>query len=108
MKKKQIIWNGISYLFLAVVALSVLLPLIYTVMGSFKSNAEILAHPDKLIPLEFTLDNYRKTITDSGFNIPQMLWNSIWYTCISVLIAIFMSTITGYVFARGGDFRGGK
>lgn len=108
MKKKKIILDGIAYAILLIVALLVLLPLVYTILGSFKSNTEILVHPEKLIPMEFTLENYEKATVGSGFNIPQMLWNSIWYTCVSVLISVFMAMITGYVFARGGDFPGGK
>lgn len=108
MKKKKMIADSLTYIVLIGMAFITLLPLIYTIFGSFKSNSEILVHPESLIPLDFTLENYEKAVSNSDFNIPRMLWNSIWYTTVSMAITVFLSTITGYVFARGGNFPGGK
>lgn len=77
-------------------------------MASFKTNAEIMTHPEALLPLEPTLDNYKIAMTTGNFNIPRMFWNSTYYTLLSVLITITISSLTGYVFARGGNFPGSK
>lgn len=96
------------YIFLTAVLFVTLLPVLYTVAASFKSNSEIMAHPERLFPLEPTLDNYRAAVSNDSFNIPRMFCNSLWYTVSVVIITLTISTLTGYVFARGGDFPGSK
>ena len=96
------------YIFLTAVLFVTLLPVLYTVAASFKSNSEIMAHPERLFPLEPTLDNYRAAVSNDSFNIPRMFFNSLWYTVSVVIITLTISTLTGYVFARGGDFPGSK
>lgn len=96
------------YIFLTAVLFVTLLPVLYTVAASFKSNSEIMAHPERLFPLEPTLDNFRAAVSNDSFNIPRMFFNSLWYTVSVVIITLTISTLTGYVFARGGDFPGSK
>ena len=45
-EKKQVISNTMLYLFLTVVLIGTLFPLLYTILASFKSNAEILTNPE--------------------------------------------------------------
>ena len=72
MKSKKIL-NIICYIILILVLFFTLLPLIYTVLSSFKTNSEIMAHPENLWPENFTLDNYKIAMTSRDFNIPLML-----------------------------------
>ena len=37
-----------------------------------------------------------------------MFWNSTYYTVLTVIITITISSLSGYVFARGGNFPGSK
>ena len=108
MKKKEKIINLVIYVFLILVLLITILPLLYTVFGSFKSNAEILTHPERLIPLEPTLLNYLEAINSDEFNVLQMFWNSTYYSVITVLLTVTTALAAGYVFARGGNFPGSK
>ena len=39
-----------KYLFLGVVAIFVIMPIAYTISSSFKTNAEIMAHPEHFWP----------------------------------------------------------
>lgn len=82
-------------------------PLIATILASFKTNMEIMTMPWKILPQSFTLDNYAKALESDNFNAGLMLFNSIWYSFSSVLITVFISAVTGYVFARA-DFPGKK
>lgn len=100
MKSKKVL-NIICYIILILVLFFTLLPLIYTVLSSFKTNSEIMAHPENLWPENFTLDNYKIAMTSRDFNIPLMLWNSIYYTLICVVGTVITSSMAGYVFARG-------
>lgn len=108
MKKRKIIADVITYTFLIAVLVIVVLPIFYTLMSSFKTNSEIMAYPDRLFPEHFTLDNYKEAWGSGNFNIPRMLWNSIYYTVFCVIITVTMSSLVGYVFARGGNFPGSK
>lgn len=97
----------ISYLILTAVLALTLLPLVYTITSSFKSNMEIMTNPGQLLPETFTLDNYREAWTNSNFNVGRMLWNSTYYTIFNVIVTMTLSAMGGYVFARG-NFRGKK
>lgn len=108
MKKRKIIKKAFMYVFLSVVLFLTVLPVIYTILASFKTNAEIMTHPERLWPMEPTIENYKTALTTSNFNVLRMLWNSTYYTILSVLITVTISSLTGYVFARGGNFKGSK
>ena len=90
-----------KHLFLILLLLLIMFPLLYTVLSSFKTNTEILANPERLFPQKFTFDNYIEAWNSSSFPVLTMLFNSICYTGISVIITIMISSMTGYVFARG-------
>lgn len=108
MKKKEKVINLVIYIYLIFVLFITILPLLYTVFGSFKSNAEIMTHPERLIPLEPTLLNYLEAINSDEFNVLQMFWNSTYYSVITVLLTVTTALAAGYVFARGGNFPGSK
>ncbi len=108
MKRAEFIKKTIIYIFLCAVLFVTILPVIYTVFASFKTNSEIMTHPETLFPLEPTLDNYKAALTTGSFNIPLMFWNSTYYTVLTVIITITISSLSGYVFARGGNFPGSK
>jgi len=101
----KIIKNVFKYGFLSFLALVILFPLIYTVAGSFKTNMEIMAYPELIFSREPSWDNYKTIFAEKNFNFGKMLFNSVWYTATSVCITLVLSTLLGYVFARG-EFRG--
>lgn len=93
------------YAILLIVGCFTMLPILYTIMGAFKTNAEILAHPERLFPLKFTLDNFKMAWNSRNFDIKLLTWNSIYYTVFCVAVTLFTASLGGYVFARG-DFYG--
>ena len=95
------------YAILLLMSLLIVFPLIYCLSASLKTNMEIMAMPEKVFPKELTFDNYRKIMNSDSFNIGHMLFNSVWYTVLSVCITVFLSMVCGYVFARG-EFPGKK
>ena len=98
---KKTMKNAPLYLFLIVVLFFTLLPVLYTVLASFKSNSEILTTPEALFPKNPTFDNYITAWKSESFNVGRMLWNSIYYTLFCVTINLLTSSTAGYVFARG-------
>lgn len=105
--KLNIFSKIIIYVFLLIVLFITVLPIIYTISGAFKTNSEILAYPERLLPAKPTLDNFKQAWNSNNFNIRQMTWNSTYYTLICVAITLFTASMGGYVFARG-DFYGQK
>lgn len=106
-KKKNIITNTVVYAFLIFMVVVVAFPLLYIVLSSFKTNSEMLAHPENIFPKEPTFDNYIQAWNSPNFSVKTMLWNSIYYTVVCVAITLISSSMCGYVFARG-HFRGKK
>lgn len=106
-KTSRIISGTVMYIILVTVALISLFPIIYVIAASFKTNAEIMAHPEALFPMQPTIDNYKTTLGSGDFNIPRMFLNSTYYTVVCVTVVILLASMGGYVFERG-EFRGKK
>ncbi len=107
-KRNNFIVTAIKYIFLITVLFFTLIPVVYTFCAAFKTNMEIMTDPASLFPKQPTLDNFKAAMTGEGFNIPRMFWNSTWYSATVVAITVIMSSLVGYVFARGGNFPGSK
>ncbi len=91
----------ITYIMLLFAALVTLFPIMYVVFSSFKSNMEIMSMTPKLLPEVWTLENYKNIFNFEDFNVWLLLKNSIVYTAICVISTLIVSSVTGYVFARG-------
>lgn len=98
---KKALKNIPIYIFLIIVLFITLLPIVYTVFASFKTNAEILTTPETLFPRNPTFDNYITAWNSDNFRVGRMLWNSTYYTIFCVIINLLTSSTAGYVFARG-------
>ncbi len=101
MKTRKIILELLKYLVLSVVLIIAVFPIFYTVMGSFKTNMEIMTEPAKIFPKSLTLDNYITAMQTSEYNLLTMLKNSIIYSALSVLIMVTIASSSAYVFAKG-------
>ncbi len=104
-RKMNTFEKAVLYAVLILISAITLLPLIYTIAGAFKSNSEILAHPENLLPSKPTFENFKIAWNSNQFNVKQMTINSVIYTLVVVATTIFTATLGGYVFARG-DFYG--
>lgn len=105
MRKKT--GNLILYAILIILLAVVIFPLFYTLMASFKSNAEILVSPGTVFPKKPTFDNYITVWNSPEFDVKTMLWNSIYYTVILVAASLLTSSMAGFVFSRA-EFPGKK
>jgi len=94
--------------------IAVLIPLIWAVLGSLKTEAEFREIPVHLIPRNPTLEAYAavlglESVLDgdkgpgvlaAGGRLPRSLLNSTIVTTIEVLSVVTTSSLAGYVFAR--------
>ncbi|NLB90712.1 MAG: carbohydrate ABC transporter permease [Clostridiales bacterium] len=103
MKKKKKINIVFVYLVLLVVFIFTIFPILYTFMGSFKSNQELLTSGSTLFPEKFVMDNYKQAWSLANFE--QYTWNSLYMSVAIVVGTIITSTVAGYAFERG-KFKG--
>lgn len=99
--KKRRTFKSYHYLiiaFLGILSVVMMYPLLWMLMTSFKTNADIRANRTKFFPVEWTLEGYRTAFEKA----PIVSWfvNSILITVIITLAVIITSTMIGYVFAK--------
>lgn len=73
-------------------------PLFWLVSTSFRPASELLLVPPRLLPEQWTLDNYAKVFASA----PMLLymWNSLLFATISTVFILLTSVVAGYVFAK--------
>lgn len=90
------------YLVCVLVAAFVLIPILTTIVGGFKTSAELLSSPFSL-PTVWHWDNYGNVLSQSAFW--QSVGNSVIVTLATVTLLMLISCPTAFVFARM-PFRG--
>jgi multiple sugar transport system permease protein len=87
-----------TFLVLAFVAFVVLLPFIWTLLTSFKVNADIVTYPPQLFPRTLTLSHY----ADIWHRIPyaRQLLNTVIFAGGVTAISLFLDSLTAYALAR--------
>ncbi len=108
----EILLKIVVTVILAAIALYTILPFIWMVSASFKSEKDVMSVPIKWIPETFKLDNFKKVLnidTKSTTNYHFMLayWNSIKVSVISTVCSVLSASMAGYAFAKL-RFRGSK
>ena len=101
------------YLFLIFMVILTVIPLLYTVSASFKTNMEIATGGINLIPKTFTFDNYKTVWGMSGTGIASKVTytdytiNSIKVSLMTVVLVVLFTSMSAYCFQRG-NFPGQK
>jgi raffinose/stachyose/melibiose transport system permease protein len=84
--------SALIYLILAIMVVGVLLPLIWMLMSSFKTNNEILTAPWG-VPAQLEWSSYG---TAWGSGVSQYIWNSVLVTILSLVIVIVIACAGAY------------
>jgi len=100
--KSTLIHIPIMIVFIAL-ALVMLIPIIWILLGAFKPDAEIIAYPPTFFPAKFTLKNFTKCM--QRIDILQYMKNSIIFSVGTTIPALLVNTLAGYAFARY-EFKG--
>lgn len=93
-----------SYAFIILMIVFTLYPIIYTLLGSFKTNAE-LTLGGGLFPKEWHFENYKNAFMQSSFLRYGI--NSVIVSISVLVIAVLTTSMAGYAFARK-EFYGKK
>jgi N-acetylglucosamine transport system permease protein len=89
--------GGVSHTVLVIWAIVIILPLIWTVLSSFKNNSEIFASPFSL-PSKWNFDNYVSAWTTSG--IGSFFFNTLVVVFGALILTMMFGSMTAYVLAR--------
>ena len=92
------------FIILVFFAFLLLAPLLWMVLGMFKSDAEVLSYPPKYFPVaNHFAENWARVC--SQIDMWGMIWNTTVYAIGTTLPAMFVNALAGYAFARF-NFRG--
>jgi multiple sugar transport system permease protein/raffinose/stachyose/melibiose transport system permease protein len=93
-KMSSIILNII----LLVCSLATIIPFVWMLLSSFKSNADIVAQVQQFIPEQFTLENYKEVL--QKFEFLRYFINSLIYATLITVITLYTSSLSGFVLSK--------
>jgi len=87
-----------TYLLFGAVALLVLFPLGWTLLGAFKASDELFTYPPTFWPRHPSLAAITDILTRAEF--PRYLWNSLVVSGSTVVLTLALGSLAGYAFSR--------
>lgn len=88
----------ITYLGLIACLSLFLFPVAWMVFTSLKSLPEIVSNPLAILPNNWNWSNYVEVFQNHPFG--TYLWNTSWYTAVTVVTTVFFSAMIAFGFAR--------
>lgn len=82
------------------IGLACIYPFLFMISSAFKPSGEVLQTPFQLVTENFTFMNFQKIFTHKHYNMAQWYLNTTVMTLITIVIKIFLITITAYAFAK--------
>lgn len=102
MYRKRLAGPALRYTVLTVGAFVMVLPFLYLLSTSFKSQAYVLTIPPQFIPNPATVSNYTEVWTQD--NLGRYLVNSLIVASGTTVLSLLLSTMMAYAFARFSFF----
>jgi N-acetylglucosamine transport system permease protein len=97
-RRDRSVLSGLSHVALVVWAITVILPIIYTFMASFKSNTEIFGDSPFALPQHFNFASWGRAWDKA--HIGLYLWNSVLVVTFSTVGTMLFGSMAAYVLAR--------
>lgn len=101
--RRATIGNVLTYAAMLPIAAFFLIPVIWLVSLSLRTQSEVFFGVSRFIPEDPTLDNFKRVLTDSGFR--TYLWNSVKLSFLGATGAVVCAAPAAYAFSRM-SFRG--
>lgn len=95
-----------AFIFLLGMAIIWLVPIIYGLTTSFKSEQELMIEAFRILPIEWVLDNYKELLVNNA-STPLLQWflNSLLIAVGSTLLSLVVVSFSAYAYSRM-DFKG--
>lgn len=91
----------LAYLFLIVVSVIWLIPLLFGLATSFRSQTEVVTAGFRMLPVNWVVENYAAIFSDtSSAPILQWIGNSVFIAVTHTLLVVIVISITGYGYSR--------
>ena len=107
-KRNRLLHTSFVYITLALVAFVFILPLVWMLLTSVKSQQEAYYFPPTIIPREFYPDNYIKAWTYPGMDFTRWSFNTLYLSTLTLIGVVLTSSLVAFGFARirfpGRDF----
>jgi ABC-type glycerol-3-phosphate transport system permease component len=87
----------VSYIYIVILSILLVYPVVYTILGSFKTNLELVLGSG-FFPKRFMLDNYVEAFTKGGFTRYSL--NSVIVSCSVTFLVTWTASMSGFVFSR--------
>lgn len=94
LKLQKLLFYGLLFIMTAIY----LGPFLFSLSISFNAEQDVFSWPIKLLPEEWTLDNYQRVWQDLPFG--TWLLNSVTITVIQTICNVFFASLAGFAFAR--------
>ena len=94
---------AVRYLVLIFISAVLLAPFILSFLGTFKTNAEIIAWPPKFLPDNWLWENWANTWNTDlgrGGTFPRWLFNTAFLSVLTSILQVVFCAMGGYAFAR--------
>ena len=91
------------YLLLIVIGLVLFAPFILATLGTFKTDAEIIAYPPDLLPKHWLVQNWAtvwNTDLGQGGTFPRWLFNTAFLSVTVAVLQVIFGSMAAYSFAR--------
>lgn len=93
----------LRYLLLTLIGLVLFMPFILAALGTFKTDAEIIAFPPKLLPQQWLVENWARvwnTDLGSGGTFPRWVFNTAFLAVTVAVLEVIFCSMAAYAFAR--------
>ncbi len=93
----------LRYLLLIVIGVVLFTPFILAALGTFKTDAEIIAFPPRLLPANWLFENWTKvwnTDLGNGGTFPRWLFNTAFLSVTVATLEVIFCSMAAYAFAR--------
>lgn len=92
------LFTVINYTFLAILSIACIIPLIHILAVSFSGKAAANANLVGLLPVQFTVEAYSKTLENENFI--RSLWVAVQRTTLGTLISMVLVTLAAYPLSK--------
>jgi raffinose/stachyose/melibiose transport system permease protein len=91
----------LAYIILVLVAATILVPIVYAILGGFKTNGQLAANPVAMVPNPWVFTNYTEVLVgeNAGAFWREAL-NSLVIAVVAVTLTVGFASLAAFAFAR--------
>jgi multiple sugar transport system permease protein len=99
--EKKRISKGISLIFLLIMAFIWIVPILYTILSSFKSEADIQSSAFTILPINWVIGNYQDVLfANTSAPVAKWFMNSLIISVSQTFLVIVLVSLAGYGYSR--------